>query len=155
MPTKFPIDYEPGKVQAFLISKETGQMVEVNPQPWPCVDLSTITDDDTETEQEPLNVFKSTVTFKLPKMKETKRRKMLRALIGKPKLPRKLKKALKHLYVGFPHEKVEKAPVGHSTVALEPLGTKDGYPRTRWVRRAEKHIRKQFVVIEKTNSKQQ
>ena len=146
MTTKITIDYEPGKVQGLLISKD--QIID--PKPWPTDDIEG--GEAFANESEEPKVFIKSFTFK---MSEKANREFKRFMKRSSKLPRKLKKAWKHLYVGFPHEKVEKAPVGHSTVALEPLGTKDGYPRTRCVRKAEKHIRKQFVVIEKTNSKQQ
>ena len=100
MPPKFPIDYQPGKVQAFLISKETGRMIEatplteIAPKPWPIDDI------ETETEPEPPKSLTLSGTFTLKtKMKANQRRKLIRAFSGKQKLPRKLKKALKH--VGF------------------------------------------------------
>lgn len=116
----------------------------------PVTPISTWPTETIEGESETPKVFRHKVTFsfKIPKMKQ-------KICFKKPKLPRKLKKALKHLYVGFPHEKIEQAPVGYSIVMLEPLGTKEGYPRTKWIRKAEKHIRKQFVVIQKSNPKQQ
>ena len=140
------------KPQGILFSVESVQIIPATPMQWPLEDADT---DEAITEPtEPMRFTKS-FTFKMPKMKETKRKKLIRKLEAKPKLPRKLKKALKHLYVGFPCEKIEQAPDGFSYIMLEPLGTKGGYPRTRWIRKAEKYIRKQFVVIEKPNTKQQ
>jgi hypothetical protein len=142
MPPKFPIDYEPGKVQAFLISKETGQMIEatplteIAPKPWPIDDI------EIETEPEPPKSLTLSGTFTLKtKMKANQRRKLIRALIGKQKLPRKLKKAGRHIYL--PYSK----PTIHDVVR-QPDGTvccigyvsgyriKPGYPHTKWARKA-------------------
>lgn len=97
MPTKFPIDYVPGTRHFYLIDKETGEkmseifkMKEFVPKPWPIDDI------ETETEPEPPKSLTLSCTFTLKtKMKANQRRKLIRALSGKQKLPRKLKKALK------------------------------------------------------------
>lgn len=142
MPPKFPIDYEPGKVQAFLISKETGQMIEatplteIAPKPWPIDDI------EIETEPEPPKSLTLSGTFTLKtKMKANQRRKLIRAFSGKQKLPRKLKKAGRHIYL--PYSK----PTIHDVVR-QPDGTvccigyvsgyriKPGYPHTKWARKA-------------------
>ena len=148
MPTKFPIDYEPGKVQGFLISKETGQMIEATPlteiipKPWPIDDI------ETETEPQPPKslTFSGTFTLKT-KMNANQRRKLIKALSGKQKLPRKLKKALKH--VGFfqlPMERVEtqKGVAFKQTVGFGP---KDGYPCTKWVNCACLKLKAQALML--------
>lgn len=130
MPTKFPIDYEPGKVQAFLISKDTGQMIEatplteITPKPWPTDDIN---------EPEPPKVFTNTVTFKMSKKAA---RDFKRFMKRSGKMPRKLKKALKH--VGFfqlPMECIE-TENGVAFKQTVGYGPKDGYPCTKWVNRA-------------------
>lgn len=148
MPTKFPIDYEPGKVQAFLISKETGQMIEatplteITPKPWPIDDI------ETETEPEPPKSLTLSGTFTLKtKMKANQRRKLIRALSGKQKLPRKLKKALKH--VGFfklPMERVE-TQNGVAFKQTVGFGPKDGYPMTKYVNRACLKLKAQAIML--------
>ncbi len=130
MPPKFPIDYEPDKVQAFLISKETGQIIEatplteIAPKPWPTDDIS---------EPEPPMVFTNTVTFKMSKKAA---RDFKRLMKRSGKVPRKLKKALKH--VGFyklPMERIE-TENGIGFKQTVGFGPKDGYPCTKWVRKA-------------------
>lgn len=148
MPPKFPIDYEPGKVQAFLISKETGQMIEatplteIAPKPWPIDDI------ETETEPEPTKSLTLSGTFTLKtKMKANQRRKLIRAFSGKQKLPRKLKKALKH--VGFfqlPMERVE-TQNGVAFKQTVGFGPKDGYPCTKWVNRACLKLKANAIYI--------
>lgn len=144
MPTKFPIDYEPGKVQAFLISKETGQMIEatplteIAPKPWPIDDI------EIETEPEPQKVFTNIVTFKMSK-KAARDFKHLMKRSGK--VPRKLKKALKH--VGFfktPMEYVE-TENGVAFKHTVGFGPKDGYPCTKWVKRACLKLKTESMII--------
>ena len=148
MPTKFPIDYEPGKVQAFLISKETGQMIEatplteITPKPWPIDDI------ETETEPEPPKSLTLSGTFTLKtKMKANQRRKLIRAFSGKQKLPRKLKKALRH--VGFftgEMKRIETANgFGYEQDAW--FGPKDGYPWTKYVNRACLKLKAQALML--------
>ena len=141
MPTKFPIDYEPGKVQAFLISKETGQMIEatplteIAPKPWPIDDIN---------EPEPPKVFTNTVTFKMSKKAA---RDFKRLMKRSGKVPRKLKKALKH--VGFfklPMERVE-TQNGVAFKQTVGFGPKDGYPRTKWVNRACLKLKAKAIYI--------
>ena len=134
------------KPRGILISVEFGQVIPVTPTQWPLDDAET---DEAITEPtEPIR-FTQSFSFKLPKMKENKRKKLERKLFGKPKLPRRQKKALKHLKIGIPKEKIDQAPCGISYVMLEPICTKDEYPLTRWIRKDEKFIRRQYVLIEK------
>ena len=126
MPTKFPIDYEPGKVQAFLISKETGQMIEatplteITPKPWPIDDIN---------EPEPPMVFTNTVTVKMSK-------KAARNFKRLNKMPRKLKKAFRH--IGLVFGPMTKTREGRSFVVRQDMwiGPKDGYPKTKWIMKA-------------------
>lgn len=144
MPTKFPIDYQPGKVQAFLISKETGQMIEatplteIDPKPWPIDDI------EIETEPEQPMVFNKTVTFKMTKKDQQAFKRLMRK---QSKVPRKLKKALKH--VGFfklPMERVE-TQNGVSFKQTVGFGPKDGYPCTKWVNRACLKLKAESMII--------
>lgn len=141
MPTKFPIDYEPGKVQAFLISKETGQMIEatplteITPKPWPIDDI------ETETEPEPPKSLTLSGTFTLKtKMKANQRRKLIRALSGKQKLPRKLKKACRHIHhvnhQKFIEPKDENDPLSFEIIGYQGFVKNKGYPHTKWVTKA-------------------
>ena len=141
MPTKFPIDYQPGKVQAFLISKETGQMIEatplteIYPKPWPIDDIEI----ETETEPEPPKSLTLSGTFTLKtKMKANQRRKLIRAFSGKQKLPRKLKKACKHIQMVTEVKTPEIQTQDHffSFYTIVNFRTEDGYPYTKWVRKA-------------------
>lgn len=150
MPTKFPIDYEPGKVQAFLISKETGQMIaatpltEITPKPWPIDDI------ETETEPEPPKSLTLSGTFTLKtKMKANQRRKLIRAFSGKQKLPRKLKKALKHLELKKPRFEEIKIPNGVGSIAHMEIGPKEGYPHTKWIWKAVHLLRKRMAIVRK------
>ena len=134
--------------RAILISKETGQMIEatplteITPKPWPIDDI------ETETEPEPPKSLTLSGTFTLKtKMKANQRRKLIRALSGKQKLPRKLKKALKH--VGFfqlPMERVE-TENGVAFKQTVGFGPKDGYPCTKWVNRACLKLKAQAIYI--------
>ena len=150
MPPKFPIDYQPGKVQGFLISKETGQMIEATPlteivpKPWPIDDI------EIETEPEPPKSLTLSGTFTLKtKMKSNQRRKLIRALSGKQKLPRKLKKAFKHLEYKRPRFEEIKTPNGVGAIAHMEIGPKEGYPHTKWIRKAVHLLRKRMAIVRK------
>lgn len=153
MPTKFPIDYEPGKVQAFLINKETGQMVEATPmteivpKPWPKDDIEG--DEAFLNEPEPPKTLTFSGTFTLKKINANQRRKLIRALSGKQKLPRKLKKALKHLEYKGPRFEEIKTPNGVGAFAHMGIGPKDGYPYTKWIRKAVHLVRKRMAIVGK------
>ena len=136
MPTKFPIDYEPGKVQAFLIPKD--QIID--PKPWPTDDIEF----ESDTEPEPPMVFTKSFTVKVSK-KTARDFKRLKKRSGK--LPRKLKKALKH--VGFfklPLERVE-TENGVAFKQTVGFGPKDGYPCTKWVNRACLKLKANAIYI--------
>lgn len=148
MPTKFPIDYEPGKVQAFLVSKETGQIIEatplteIAPKPWPIDDIEG--EDAFVTEPEQPMVFNKTVTFKMTKKDQQAFKRLMRK---QSKVPRKLKKALRH--VGFfqlPIERVE-TQNGIAFKQTVGFGPKDGYPCTKWVNRACLKLKAESMII--------
>lgn len=150
MPTKFPIDYKPGKVQAFLISKDTGQMVEVTPmteivpKPWPIDDVEFVP------EPEPQKSLTLSGTFTLKKkMNDNQRRKLIRALSGKQKLPRKLKKAFKHLEHKEPRFEKIKMPNGIGAIVHMEIGPKEGYPHTKWIRKAVHLFRRRMTIMRK------
>jgi hypothetical protein len=89
-------------------------------------------------------VFNKTVTFKLPKKDSLVFKRMLRR---QNKLPRKLKKALKH--VGFfklPMERVE-TQNGVAFKQTVGFGPKDGYPCTKWVNRACLKLKAESMII--------
>jgi hypothetical protein len=151
MPTKFPIDYVPGTRHFYLIDKETGekmseifQMKEFVPKPWPIDDI------EIETESEPPKSLTLSGTFTLKtKMKANQRRKLIRALSGKQKLPRKLKKALKHLELKEPRFEEIKIPNGVGSIAHMEIGPKEGYPHTKWIWKAVHLLRKRMAIVPK------
>lgn len=154
MPTKFPIDYQPGKVQGFLISKETGQMIEatplteIAPKPWPIEPIDDIEGEDAfVTEPEQPMVFNKTVTFKMTKKGQQAFKRLMRK---QSKVPRKLKKALRHVgFFQFPMERVE-TQNGVAFKQTVGFGPKDGYPCTKWVNRACLKLKaKSMIIIEK------
>lgn len=138
MPTKFPIDYQPGIVQGILIPKD--QIID--PKPWPTDDIEGAEAFVNESEEP--KVFNKTVTFTMSKKDTLAWKRMLRR---QNKLPRKLKKALRH--VGFfqlPMERVEteNGVVFKHTVGFGP---KDGYPCTKWVNRACLKLKAESMII--------
>lgn len=138
MPTKFPIDYEPGKVQGFLIPK--GQIID--PKPWPTDGIEG--GEAFANESEEPKVFTKSFTFK---MSEKANREFKRFMKRSSKLPRKLKKALKH--VGFfrlPMERVE-TENGVAFKQTFGFGPKDGYPCTKWVKRACLKLKSEAIFV--------
>lgn len=138
MPTKITIDYEPGKVQGFLIPKD--QIID--PKPWPTDDIEG--GEAFANESEEPKVFTKSFTFK---MSEKANREFKRFMKRSSKLPRKLKKALKH--VGFfrlPMERVE-TENGVAFKQTFGFGPKDGYPCTKWVNRACLKLKANAIYI--------
>lgn len=138
MPTKFTIDFEPGKVQGLLIPKD--QIID--PKPWPIDDIEG--SDAFANDSEAPKVFTKTVTFKMSK-KAT--RDLKRFMKRSSKVPRKLKKALKH--VGFfqlPMERIE-TENGFAFKQTVGFGPKDGYPCTKWVNRACLKLKANAIII--------
>lgn len=130
--------------RGILVDKETGQQCEV-------VLESDISIWPTESKEEPSQpeVYTKTVTFSLPKIKATKQRKLIRnlTLTDKTKIPRKLKKALRH--VGFfrlPMERIE-TENGFAFKQTVGFGPKDGYPCTKWVNRACLKLKANAIYI--------
>ena len=142
MPTKFPIDYEPGTRHFYLIDKETGekmseifQMKELIHKPWPIDDI------EIETEPEPPKSLTLSGAFTLKtKMKANQRRKLIRALSGKQKLPRKLKKACRHIHhvnnQKFIEPKDKNDPLSFEIIGYQGFVKNKGYPHTKWVTKA-------------------
>ena len=140
MPTKFPIDYDPGKIQAFLIPKD--QIID--PKPWPTDGIEF----EIETEPEPPKALTLSGTFTLKtKMKANQRRKLIRALSDNQKLPRKLKKALKHLELKEPRFEEIKTPNGVGAIAQMEIGPKEGYLHTKWIRKAVHLLRRRMAIV--------
>ena len=126
--------------RAILMDPKTGQRFDVNLQsdinPWP-------TEPAEEEPAQPM-VFNKTFTFKLPKKDSLVFKRMLRR---QNKVPRKLKKALKH--VGFfklPMEEIE-TENGLSYKQTVGFGPKDGYPCTKWVNRACLKLKTNAILI--------
>ena len=116
------------KPQGILISVETGQLIPVTPIQWPLEDTDT---DEAITEPaEPMR-FSQSFTLKLPK-KQLK--KVLSYYKAATKLPRKMKKACKHIKIENSIVVTERR--GKSETVSGVLShTKDGYPYTKWVRK--------------------
>ncbi len=129
--------------RAILMDQKTGQQFEVNLQsdinPWP-------TEPDEEELAQPM-VFHNSVTFKMTKKDQQAFKRLMRK---QSKVPRKLKKALKH--VGFfktPMERVE-TENGVAFKQTVGFGPKDGYPCTKWVKRACLKLKAESMrIIEK------
>ena len=151
MPTKLPLDYVPGTRHFYLIDKETGEKMseifqkkEIIPKPWPIDDI------EIETEPEPPKSLTLSGTFTLKtKMKANQRRKLIRALSGKQKLPRKVKKAFKHLEYKRPRFEEIKMPNGIGSNAHMEIGPKEGYPHTKWIWKAVHLLRKRMAIMRK------
>lgn len=126
--------------RAILMDQKTGQQFEVNLQsdinPWP-------TEPDEEELAQPM-VFHNSVTFKMTKKDQQAFKRLMRK---QSKVPRKLKKALKH--VGFfklPMERVE-TQNGVAFKQTVGFGPKDGYPCTKWVNRACLKLKAESMII--------
>jgi hypothetical protein len=126
--------------RAILMDPSTGQKYDVDLKtdihPFP-------TEPAEEAPATPL-VFKKTVTIKMTKKDKLAFKRSMRKL---NKVPRKLKKAFKH--VGFfktPMERIEteNGASYRQTVGFAP---KDGYPCTKWVNRACLKLKKQAILI--------
>ena len=71
------------------------------------------------------------------KASKTELRKMRKLLFGKRKVPRKLKKAFKHIQLVTPIGIVEETKEHKfQIIATEYYKTRNGYPYTKWVRKA-------------------
>lgn len=104
----------------------------------PAIDIKPFPTEPSEEEPAMLKVFRKTITFK---MTEKDKRAFKRTMRRHCKIPRKLKKAGRHIYL--PYSK----PTIHDVVR-QPDGTvccigyvsgyriKPGYPRTKWIRKA-------------------
>ena len=104
--------------------------------PWP-------TEPDEEEPAQPM-VFHNSVTIKLTKKDKLAFKRLMRK---QSKVPRKLKKALKH--VGFfklPMEEIE-TENGLSYKQTVGFGPKDGYPCTKWVNRACLKLKTNAILI--------
>lgn len=130
-------------IQGLLISKETGQMIEatplteITPKPWPIDDIN---------EPEPPKVFTNTVTFKMSKKAA---RDFKRLMKRSGKVPRKLKKALKHFELKEPRFEEIKMPNGVGSIAHMEIGPKEGYPHTKWIWKAVHLLRKRMAIVRK------
>ena len=126
--------------RAILMDLKTGQQFDVNLQsdiqPFP-------TEPAEEAPAAPL-VFHKTVTFKATKKDKLAFKRLMRK---SNKVPRKLKKALRH--VGFfrlPMERVE-TENGFAFKQTVGFGPKDGYPCTKWVNRACLKLKANAIYI--------
>lgn len=130
---KLSIKYQPGQCKAIIIDKEA-----ISPEPWP-TDL--IPDD-----ADPANLGSVVVHFDIKLSKE--RMIMMKRTIRKfSKVPRKLKKAARH---------IEQTKIGETTMEVQggilvtksPLihyAIEKGYPHTKWARKSLRLI--EWAVI--------
>lgn len=126
---KLPINYQPGQFNAVIID----QKFVVSPEPWPTDPVL----GDAEPE-DPIRIVKQ-FTIKLPKEKQ---KILFRTFRRFTKMPRKLKKAAKHIVqrkIGDFSMKdqdgtlVAKSPMIHYEI-------EKGYPHTKWARKSLKLI---------------
>ncbi len=126
--------------RAILMDQKTGQQFEVNLQsdinPWP-------TEPDEEEPAQPM-VFHNSVTFKMTKKDKLAFKRLMRK---HNKVPRKLKKALKH--VGFFTGEMRRFETenGSGFEQTAWFGPKDGYPCTKWVNRACQKLKANAILI--------
>ena len=137
MPDKFPIDFQPRQFNAVLISKETGQSIPAIAEDWLNASITPEPLPVDEIKDEPTTplVFQKSFTVKIPKKDQRAFKRMLR---GGRKFPRKLKKAGKHIQMVTEVKTIENQTQDHffGSYAVVYFRTKDGYPYTKWVRKA-------------------
>ena len=131
--------------QALFICKDTGEQIHMEPvtpiEPWPALEPGGYVN------SEPITLKHSgEFVFKASK---TKLRKMRKLLFGKRKVPRKLKKALKHLEYKEPRFEEIKMPNGVGSIVHMEIGPKEGYPHTKWIRKAVHLFRRRMTIMRK------
>ena len=118
--------------KAILIDKESGKQFEVNMQsafkPWSTE----------QAEEEPVlrTVYNKTFTVKISKKASVAFKKLLKR---QKKMPRKLKKACHHLHYMNNQviiEHTDERPFRYEIVGYQGFIQNDGYPRTKWIRKA-------------------
>lgn len=118
--------------KVILIDKESGKQFEVNMQsafkPWPT--------EQAEEEPAPRTVYNKTFTVKISKKAKMAFKKLLKR---QKKMPRKLKKACHHLHYMNNQviiEHTDERPFRYEIVGYQGFIQNDGYPRTKWIRKA-------------------
>lgn len=132
---------EPVLPRAILIDKETGQHYDVdlksdiNPFPLP--------DDEFEETIRPV-VFQQSFTVKVSKNDRMAFKRLMRK---HKKIPRKLKKALRH--VGFFTGEMKRIETANGSGYEQDawFGPKDGYPMTKYVNRACLKLKTNAILI--------
>lgn len=118
--------------KAILIDKESEKQFEVNMQsafkPWPTE----------QAEEEPAlrTVYNKTFTVKISKKARVAFKKLLKR---QKKMPRKLKKACHHLHYMNNQviiEHTDERPFRYEIVGYQGFIQNNGYPRTKWIRKA-------------------
>ena len=110
----------------------------------PALDIKPWPTEPAEEEPATPKVFRKTFTFKMTKKDQQAFKRLMRK---QSKVPRKLKKALRH--VGFfqlPMERVE-TQNGVAFKQTTWFGPKDGYPCTKWVNRACLKLKANAMLI--------
>lgn len=119
--------------QALLICKDTGKQVKLNlaepVKPWPTFEPGGYVNDT------PCQEFSGEIVVKIKNAPTF--RQFQKLLKRRSKLPRKLKKAVKHIQLVTPIGVIEKTKEHtYQVIATEYFKTKNGYPYTKWVRKA-------------------
>lgn len=110
----------------------------------PALDIKPWPTEPAEEEPATPKVFRKTITFK---MTEKDKRAFKRMMRKHKKLPRKLKKALHH--VGFFKTPMERIETEHGAAYKQTVGfaPKDGYPCTKWVKRACLKLKSEAIFV--------
>lgn len=119
--------------KAILIDKESGKQFEVNMQsafkPWPT--------EQAEEESALRTVYNKTFTVKISKKDSIAFKKLLRR---HKKIPRKLKKACRHIHhvnnQKFIEPKDKNDPLSFEIIGYQGFVKNKGYPHTKWVTKA-------------------
>lgn len=130
---KLSINYQPGQCKAIIVDKEA-----ITPEPWP---MDPVPDD-----ADPENLGSVVVHFDI-KLSKEKMMMLKRTLRKFSKVPRKLKKAAKH---------IARTKIGETTIedqdgtlfAKSPLihyAIEKGYPHNKWARKSLRLI--EWAVI--------
>lgn len=124
--------------KAILMDKESGRQFKAIPlseiKPWPTGPV----EEDSQTPP----LFHKTITIQMSKKDSKSFRRLLRRDI---KLPRKLKKAFRHIGIFEDPMVVEKDGNSISYKQSFWFGPKNGYPKTKWIKKALKICNQRLV----------
>lgn len=131
--------------QALFISKETGEQIRFDLaapiEPWPTPRPGGYVND------KPCQKFSG--EFVIKSKNAPTFRQFQKLLKRRSKLPRKLKKAFKHLEHKEPRFEKIKMPNGIGAIVHMEIGPKEGYPHTKWIRKAVHLFRRRMTIMRK------